>query len=141
MQDELQQQVAEHQGPDSEQQQQQQQKREDQHKQWSYLYDLTAVVQHLGFSQSSGHYIVYRRVTQQQQQQQQQCSACRGSCCSGTGHNSSNHSLFPASSLCDSNSLASCRWFRVNDSKVAEVDAREVLQCHATLLVYERRSR
>jgi uncharacterized UBP type Zn finger protein len=74
------------------------------------MFDLVAVVQHLGSGDSCGHYIMYRRVQQQQQQQ-------RGDACPSS------------SSVC---------WLRVSDRSVVSVREAEVLQCHATLLVYER---
>jgi len=86
------------------------------------LYDLVAVVQHLGSSHGSGHYIMYRKVQagcswagsetddMHHQQREQQ-----------PGQHSVSHS-----------------WLCVSDTSKQPVSEQEVLRCHATLLVYDR---
>lgn len=72
-------------------------------------YHLVAAVVHHGGGSSSGHYTVYRRVR------------CEGQERGG------------ASSM-----LPQDCWFSISDEYVYQVDVTEVLQCEATLLMYEQ---
>lgn len=72
-------------------------------------YHLVAAVVHHGGGSSSGHYTVYRRVK-----------------CAGQKRGDA------------STMLAQDCWFSISDEHVDKVDVTEVLQCEATLLMYEQ---
>lgn len=97
------------------------------------VYDCTAVVQHLGAGQASGHYIMYRKVDQSVGCDIAQQPSAEKACAEG----SVNGLAAPHCSSGSSQRMSPC-WLRVNDSTVCPANEREVLQCHATLLVYER---
>jgi hypothetical protein len=107
----------------------------------SVLYDLVAVVQHLGSGHSWGHYIMYRRLT-------------AGTAVAGAGAAVAGARAAVAGARAavagaraavaggvvrSEGGCSSNAWVRVSDSSVSPVSEGEVLQCHATLLVYERR--
>jgi hypothetical protein len=110
------------------------------------LYDLIAVVQHVGVEHTSGHYIMYRRVaaltaatTTAAPHGGAAADGVRVTASAGDGVRvSASIGLGSGSS---SSSSSPGIWFRVSDSSVQPVEEADVLQCSATLLVYECRSR
>jgi hypothetical protein len=110
-------------------------------KQQQLLYDLVAVGQHIG-GFNAGHYLLYRRLWPSKARQgvletpaagrvAAVASPCSNTpCCAAKG---------PAGSV----ALCGCGsegcWVRVSDANVSPARVEEVLQCQATLLVYEQR--
>ena len=93
------------------------------------IYDLVAVVQHLGWSSASGHYVVFRRL-----RDPRSCAHVLQPGVSGSGP------ARGACSACCGSGGGGGQWVRISDASVEAVGTDDVLRCDATLLLYERRA-
>eukprot|EP00877_Chromochloris_zofingiensis_P008696 jgi/Chrzof1/407/Cz01g14210.t1 len=108
------------------------------------LYDLVAVVQHLG-GHNSGHYLVYRMLhTSQVGSKDSMVQATAAVAATATASVPSAAPALPAWYTGSSQSISSdvgdansC-WVMVSDNQVTAVTVQQVLTCQAALLLYER---
>jgi hypothetical protein len=107
------------------------------------MYDVVAVVQHMGSGHSSGHYTMYRKVQAASAaahtalcNKHVSGDAATEAACQGVHGATAEQQGRQGSRLrCSSSS----GWLRASDGSVTAVSEQDVLQCHATLLVYEKR--